>query len=50
MIMSDQTITKMLEEKSLIIEPLEKAQISRPAWIYVWEIRSASLKTRPRGS
>lgn len=27
MIMSDQTITKMLEEKSLIIEPLEKAQI-----------------------
>lgn len=25
--MSDQTITKMLEEKSLIIEPLEKAQI-----------------------
>lgn len=27
MIMSDQTITKMLEEKSLIIKPLEKAQI-----------------------
>lgn len=27
MIMSDQTITKMLEEESLIIEPLEKAQI-----------------------
>ncbi len=35
MILSDKTIMKMLEEKSLVIEPLEEAQV-QPASVFIW--------------